>query len=341
MAGTKAAGARLLAMARMDELAMGGDGTRCAWGPTTHPARPGMAPGGSSSGSAAALAAGMCMFSLGSDTGGSVRVPASHCGLWGIKPTYGALSRFGMVPYAFSLDCPGAFAKSAHDLALVYEAMASGPAGWDERQRLWDPRGLAGEAAAKAALLAGPSPWAGLRVGVERSLVAGCDAHAREAFARWEDEARSMGALIVESRLPSAGSSVWAYYLLACCEAQSSLARYDPVRMGWEGEAGTWPDWESAARAARMALLGEEPRLRALLGGMALSEPSRESLYAKACGLRRALSLEWAKAFSEVDLVAMPTCPGPPARLGAMAPPSLNGRKTGSPSQPRSAASAR
>lgn len=323
VAGLRAAGARPWAMARMDEFAMGGDGSRGAWGQTMHPTRPGRLPGGSSSGSAAALAAGLCMFAIGSDTGGSVRIPASHCGLWGLKPTYGALSRFGMVPYAFSLDCPGAFARNADDLAMVYEAMGSGPVGWDERQRLWEARGTADKArrqAAKAIARDPAKPWAGLRVGVERSWVDGCDGQAIEAFGRWSARAKELGAQLVDVGLPMADKAVWAYYLLACCEAQSSLARYDPVRLGWEEEASSWPDWESSAVAARQELIGREPRLRALLGAMALGEASRQSLYAKACGLRRELALQWSAAFALVDVVASPATAGPPPLAGSAMP---------------------
>lgn len=314
VAGLRSAGAVPLASARMDEFAMGGDGSRSRWGATSHPLFPGRLPGGSSSGSAAALAAGLCMFATGSDTGGSVRIPASHCGLFGLKPTYGALSRFGMVPYAFSLDCPGSFALGADDLAMVHEAMGSGPVGWDERQGLWDARGFAARARALAG--SGPRPWAGLRVGIERRWLASCDAPAREAFGAWEERARGLGAQVVDASLPSADRAVWAYYLLACCEAQSSLARYDPSRMGWEREAREWGGWESAARAARRGLMGAEPRARALLGAMALSEPSRGSLYAKACALRRQIALDWSRAFSQVDLVASPATSGPPPLAG-------------------------
>jgi aspartyl-tRNA(Asn)/glutamyl-tRNA(Gln) amidotransferase subunit A len=317
VAGLRAAGAAPWAMARMDEFAMGSDGSRSAWGATRHPMHPERLPGGSSSGSAAALAAGLCMFSIGSDTGGSVRIPASHCGLFGLKPTYGALSRFGMVPYAFSLDCPGAFARRADDLAIVYEGMASGQAGWDERQRLWSPEGFASDARAWALRRDPKAPWCGLRIGVERSWVDGCDELAVEAFGQWEIQAKALGAQIVDVGLPMADKAVWAYYLLACCEAQSSLAKYDPSRLGWESEAETWPDWESSAIAARKALIGREPRLRALLGAMALGESSRQNLYAKACGLRRELALQWGEVFGKVDVVASPTTASPAPIAGA------------------------
>lgn len=318
IAGLRAAGAIPMGYARMDEFAMGGDGSRCAWGETLHPAKPGRLPGGSSSGSAAALAAGMSMFSLGSDTGGSIRIPASHCGLHGLKPTYGALSRFGMVPYAFSLDCPGAFAKTASDMAWIFEAMSSGPAGWDERQALRDHRGLG-----KAATLEGrrlgamDKPWAGVRIGIPWRWVEGCDQPAKEAFASWVRTAGDMGASVLDLDWESPDEAVWAYYLLASCEAQSSLARYDPARLGWQAEARSASSWEGACRQGRSELMGREAKMRALMGAMALSEPSRGSLYAKACGLRAALCARWALAFESLDLVACPTCPGPAPWAGA------------------------
>jgi aspartyl-tRNA(Asn)/glutamyl-tRNA(Gln) amidotransferase subunit A len=335
VAALRAAGADLACVVKTDEFAMGSRGASCAWGATRHPFVLGASPGGSSSGSAAAVASGMALLGIGSDTGGSVRLPASHCGLWGLKPTRGELSRHGMVAYAFSLDTPGLLARGAGDLALGFEAMSFGAQfGPDPACKAWDRSGLRARSAAFAkGRLQRAKPLAGLRVGVPSycldglrrpggdrrdGLDAGLDFAGDEVRLELDPQIRARQAELLDSlelagaevgvaRLPDPSLALLSYYLLASAEALSSLARMDALRLGFEAQGSG--SWEEAFASGRTALIGREARMRILAGAHALAQGSRESLYARALGLRREAAEGHAGAFAQFDLILSPTAP--------------------------------
>lgn len=312
--GLREHGATMLGSVRMDEFAMGGSGMRSAFGPTAHPFLPGYAPGGSSSGSAAAVAAGDALLALGSDTGGSVRQPASYCGLWGLKPTWGGLSRFGMVPYSFSLDTPGVLATRCDDLLLAYEAMASTGGMGDQtcvqvsRDGLdahretfpWKPGAI------KLGYLAEMDEW-----------MEHMHPGAKAAFLAWKEQSVAQGFEWVPVSIPALKSAIACYYTLVSVEAQSALARYDPLRFGFQEEAlASGMSYEALTQAWRSQAIGKEARTRALFGALALSEPTHAGLYAKACALRERIVQGFQDAFAHVDFIVTPTTTGLPPRAG-------------------------
>jgi len=306
------AGAVPVGMANLDEFAMGSSGENSALGLARNPWDPSRTAGGSSSGSAVAVAGGMVPLALGSDTGGSVRLPAAFCGIVGFKPSYGRVSRFGLVAFASSLDCVGILARSARDAAQALAAIA-GP----------DPLDATSLAAPPPAP-ADPAPaLRGLRIGIPRgwlpepgsaspaepaSVDADVAARVREALERLAAD----GARLVPLELPALALAVPAYYVLAAAEASSNLARYDGVRYGLRsGEDGAWLD------ATRAAGFGPEVRRRVLLGTFVLSSGYAEAWYGRAARVRSRLRAELAEAFRSVDLLAGPTAPAPAFRLGA------------------------
>ena len=312
--GLRQHGATMLGSVRMDEFAMGGSGQRSAFGPTAHPFLPGYAPGGSSSGSAAAVAAGDALLALGSDTGGSVRQPASYCGLWGLKPTWGGLSRFGMVPYSFSLDTPGILATRCDDLLLAYEAVSSVSGMGDstcvqttrdglDAQRahfIWEPQAI------RLGYLAELDEW-----------IEHMHPEAKRAFLHWKDTSIRQGFKWVPVSIPALKSAIACYYTLVSVEAQSALARYDPLRFGFQDESiASGLSYEALTQAWRSQAIGKEARLRALFGALALSEPTQAGLYAKACALRERIVEEFKTAFLGVDFIVTPTTTGLPPRIG-------------------------
>ena len=315
VAALRAAGADFSCIVKTDEFAMGSRGASCAWGAARHPGVQGASPGGSSSGSAAAVASGMALLGLGSDTGGSVRLPASYCGLWGLKPTRGELSRHGMIAYAFSLDTPGLLARSAKDLSLGFEAMSHGAQfGADSACRGFDRTGLRARVEGFATKrLSDPKPLAGLRVGVPSYCLPGARALAldpaiRARLAAILDQLEKSGAEIGVAQLSDPAMALLSYYLIASTEALSSLARMDPLRLGFEARGSG--SWEEAFASGRTELMGHEARLRVLTGAHVLGQSSRESLYAKALGLRREVADRHERAFERFDLILSPTAPG-------------------------------
>lgn len=312
--GLRQHGATLLGSVRMDEFAMGGSGARSAFGPTAHPFLPGYAPGGSSSGSAAAVAAGDALLALGSDTGGSVRQPASYCGLWGLKPTWGGLSRFGMVPYSFSLDTPGVFATRCDDLLLAYEAMASSSGLGDHTCVQATRDGLDTSCEAFS--------WQPktIRLGYLREMDAWLEhmhPGARQAFLQWKEQSVKLGFEWVPVSIPALKSAIPCYYTLSGVESQSALARYDPLRFGFQDAAmASGLSYEALTLSWRNQAIGKEARMRALLGAMALSEPIQAGLYAKACVLRERIVAGFQDAFGHVDFIVTPTTTGLPPKWG-------------------------
>ncbi|MEA3507425.1 MAG: Asp-tRNA(Asn)/Glu-tRNA(Gln) amidotransferase subunit GatA [Synergistota bacterium] len=302
----EASGAILVGKSNMDEFAMGSSTEHSAFGPTSNPWDTDRVPGGSSGGSAAAVAAGYVPLALGSDTGGSIRQPAAFCGVYGLKPTYGLVSRRGLVAFASSLDQIGPLARSVDDLALAMDVIAAPDSGDSTCFR--DPRPVYSGAVPDVA---------GKRVGLVRefggdSLDPEIDGAVSEAAASFEKR----GAEIVELSLPNAGvAGIPCYYILAPAEASSNLARYDGVRYGLKEEA---PDLISQFLATRKAGFGPEVKRRILTGTFVLSSGYYDAYYLLAQNVRRALRMEFEKAFEKADVILMPTAPSLPFRKGEL-----------------------
>ena len=311
-----AAGAVPVGTTHMDEFAMGSSGENSSRRATRNPWDLARSPGGSSSGSAAAVAARLVPLALGSDTGGSVRQPAAFCGIVGFLPTWGHVSRHGLVAYASSLDQIGPLATSVRDARLALSVVAGADA--LDATSFDEPLAPAAEAPGLA----------GRRIGVPRealdeALEPGLRAVLEAALARIEE----LGASLVEVRLPHLRFAIPTYYVLAMAEASSNLARFDGVRYGRrapeaggpEGGAGGDDGLEAMMAAAREAGFGPEVQRRILLGTYVLSSGYHEAWYGRATRVRRRIRADFARAFEEVDLLAGPTTPGTAFPLGERA----------------------
>ena len=297
------AGAIVIGKTNLDEFAMGSSTENSAFGPTRNPHDTTRVPGGSSGGSAAAVAAGFAAVSLGSDTGGSIRQPAALCGVVGVKPTYGAVSRYGLVAFASSLDQIGPFAHDVADAALVLESI-SGHDEMDSTSIRQGPLDITRQLEMGVA---------GLRVGRITDLPEGAspDVAARldEAF----DALRDAGAEIVDVEVPAFGYGLTAYYLIAPAEASSNLARYDGVRFGHRIEA---PDTNAMYMATRTDGFGAEVKRRIMLGTYALSAGYYDAYYGRALKVRRRIAADFATAYERADVLLTPASPTVAFHLG-------------------------
>jgi aspartyl-tRNA(Asn)/glutamyl-tRNA(Gln) amidotransferase subunit A len=294
----KAAGAVMVGKTNMDEFAMGSSNENSHFGPTRNPWNTDKVPGGSSGGSAAAVAARMVPIATGTDTGGSIRQPASLCGITGIKPTYGTVSRYGMIAYASSLDQGGAFGRSAEDCALMLSAMN----GHDPR----DSTSLERDTEDYTADLA--KPLAGLRIGLPTEFFAdGMSDDVRAAVDAALAEYRKLGAVTVDVSLPNARLAIPAYYVIAPAEASSNLSRFDGVRYGHR--AAEYGDLNDMYCKSRAQGFGAEVKRRILVGTYVLSHGYYDAYYIKAQKLRRLIAQDFAAAFAQCDVIAGPTCP--------------------------------
>ena len=301
------AGARLVGKTNMDEFAMGSSTENSAFGPTRNPLDPERVPGGSSGGSAAAVAAGVVPVALGSSTGGSVRQPAAFCGVVGVKPTYGRVSRYGLVAFASSLDQVGVVARSVADAATVLETIS----GFDPRDATCQDRPVPRARALDDVELRDRT----LGLPVEY-LSEGLDHGVRERVEAVVELARDAGAEVREVSLPSTSHAIPCYYVLAPAEASSNLARYDGVRYGRRAEGAASMD--ELHRRSRGEGLGPEVKRRIMLGTYALSAGYYEAFYVRAQRLRARLAGEFERLFRDegVDAVMAPTTPTPAFRLG-------------------------
>ena len=302
VARLKALGALVLGKTNLDEFGMGSSTEHSAFFPTKNPFDPDRVPGGSSGGSAAALAADLAPLALGSDTGGSVRQPAAFCGVYGLKPTYGRVSRFGLIAYASSLDQIGPMARSVRDLALLMDAVA-GPDPLDATRLDLPPR--------FQEALEGPLPP--LRLGVVREALAGNSPGVERALEEALKVFRELGLSVREVSWPSLPQALAAYYILAPAEASSNLARYDGTLYGRRAEG---EEVEGMMEATR-ALFGLEVKRRVLVGTFVLSSGYYEAYYGRAQAFRRRLKAEAQALFREVDLLLLPTTPHPAFPFGA------------------------
>ena len=298
------AGATITGKTNMDEFGMGTTTETSAFGPTDNPAAPGHVPGGSSGGSAAAVAAGEADLALGTDTGGSVRCPAAFCGVVGIKPTYGLVSRYGLIAYGNSLEQVGPLAPSVEGAAELLDVIAGRDPN-DATTRERPDTDYAGAADGNVD---------GLRIGVPTELVDGADEGVREQFWSAIDELEAQGASYHEVSLPSVEHAVEAYYVIAMSEASSNLARFDGVRYGQS--SGFDGNWNEAFAAARREGFGEEVKRRILLGTFALSAGYQDKYYKKAQDARAWVKQDFDEALSDADVLASPTMPVPPFELG-------------------------
>ncbi|GIV57434.1 MAG: glutamyl-tRNA(Gln) amidotransferase subunit A [Rhodothermaceae bacterium] len=341
----RAAGAVFIGKTNCDEFAMGSSNENSHFGPVRNPLDPDYVPGGSSGGSAAAVAAGMCHVALGSDTGGSIRQPAAFCGVMGLKPTYGRVSRYGLVAYASSFDCIGPFARDVDDLAAVLAVMA----GQDPHDATSAPVPVPDY---RAALDGGV---AGLRIGLPKEYFGeGLDEGIRTAIEKQVARLEAAGATVHDVSLPHTPYGIATYYILTTAEASSNLARYDGVRYGYRADeqavrramkaerealeaalrAAEEAGDDAAAAEARARLDAQEPLLdrlyaqtrtegfgdevkrRIMLGTYVLSAGYYDAYYARAQRVRTLIRRDFERAFETVDVLLTPATPTPPFRLG-------------------------
>ena len=300
-----AAGMCMLGKTNMDEFAMGSSTESSYYGPTRNPWSLDRVPGGSSGGSAAAVAARLSPLATCTDTGGSIRQPAAMCGITGIKPTYGRVSRYGLVAFASSLDQGGVMARSAEDAAFLLAAMA----GFDAR----DSTSIERPVEDYPAMLS--DSVAGLRIGIpkeyfDQGLESGVAERVHEALAEFE----RLGAVITDVSLPHAPLSIPAYYVVAPAECSSNLSRYDGVRFGYRAENAS--DLLDMYKRSRSEGFGAEVKRRIMVGTYVLSAGYYDAYYLKAQKLRRRISEDFQKAFERVDVIMGPTTPGVAFKLG-------------------------
>ncbi len=300
-----AAGSVMLGKTNMDEFAMGSSNENSYYGSVANPWDKERVPGGSSGGSAATVAAGLAAAATGTDTGGSIRQPAAFCGVSGIKPTYGRVSRYGMIAFGSSLDQGGAFARSAEDCAILLQTMS----GFDQRD---------------STSIDQPVPdfsqnlgnnIKGLRIGLPKEYFAeGLDSDVSRVLESAVNEYRKLGADIIDISLPNTKLSIPVYYVVALAECSSNLSRFDGVRFGHRCDNPT--DLEDLYKRSRGEGFGEEVKRRILLGTYALSAGYYDAYYLKAQQVRRLIKEDFEKAFQQVDVIAGPTTPGVAFKIG-------------------------
>ena len=305
-------GAIVLGKTNCDEFGMGSSTEHCAYGATRNPWDTGRVPGGSSGGSAAAVAADLCPVALGSDTGGSIRQPAALCGIVGVKPSYGRVSRYGLVAYGSSLDQIGPLTHTVTDAARVLTAIG-GRDGHDSTSADGVPPDYAAEIDA---------PIDGLRIGVPRQYLAGDDHPAVIAAVRAAVETfRGLGAEIVDVDLPLTDYGIATYYVIAPAEASSNLARYDGIRYGRRAALEAGEDLGDLYARSREEGFGEEVQRRIMLGTYVLSAGYYDAYYNRALKVRRLISREFERAFETCHAIVGPTSPVPAFRIGEKADP--------------------
>ena len=299
------AGAVILGKTNMDEFAMGSSNETSWFGAAKNPWDPTRVTGGSSGGSAAAVAAALTPAATGTDTGGSIRQPAALCGISGLKPTYGLVSRYGMIAFASSLDQGGPLARSAEDLALLLDVMV----GFDAR----DSTSLERPEEDYSRLL--DEPLAGLRIGLPKEYFGeGISSDVRAAVEAAIDEYRKLGATTVEIGLPASELSVPAYYVIAPAEASSNLSRFDGVRYGFRAEE--YSDLLDMYCKTRAQGFGAEVKRRILIGTYVLSHGYYDAYYLQAQRIRRLIARDFAKAFEQCDVIMSPTSPSTAFGIG-------------------------
>ncbi len=304
------AGAVVIGKTNCDEFAMGSSNENSFFGPVRNPVDPSRVPGGSSGGSAAALRAGMCNASLGTDTGGSIRQPAAFCGVTGLKPTYGRVSRYGLVAYASSFDCIGPFGGTVADVAATLQVMA----GLDPHDSTSAPVEPADYG---AALDRGVS---GMRIGIPQEFMGeGLDPEIRAALEKTAEQLETEGADVKDVSLPHTEYGIATYYILTTAEASSNLARYDGVRYGYRAEAleGDGSRLERLYTESRTQGFGTEVKRRIMLGTYVLSSGYYDAYYGKAQRVRSLIRRDFDEAFESVDVILTPATPSTAFEIGS------------------------
>jgi len=299
-------GAVMLGKTNMDEFAMGSSNENSYYGCVANPWNTEHVPGGSSGGSAAAVAAGLVPGASGTDTGGSIRQPAALCGITGIKPTYGRVSRYGMIAFGSSLDQGGPLARSAEDCALLLQTMS----GFDRRDSTSAEQAVPDYSAALGRGIEG------LKIGLPQEFfAAGLDGKITAVIETAIDELRKLGAEILDISLPNTGLSIPTYYVVAMAECSSNLSRFDGVRFGHRCDNPT--DLEDLYKRSRGEGFGAEVKRRIMIGSYALSAGYYDAYYLKAQQLRRLIKQDFQQAFDSVDLILGPTTPETAFKIGA------------------------
>jgi aspartyl-tRNA(Asn)/glutamyl-tRNA(Gln) amidotransferase subunit A len=301
------AGAIIIGKTNLDEFAMGSSTENSATGPSRNPWDPSRVPGGSSGGSAAALTAGMCVAALGSDTGGSIRQPAALCGVVGLKPTYGRVSRWGLVAFASSLDQIGPFGHTVADAALMLNVIS----GHDPKDSTSAPQDVPDY------LVNLEEPIKPLRIGIakEYNLASGMDAQVKRAVDDAVEQYRKLGAQIIDVSLPHTEYGIAAYYVIAPCEASSNLARYDGVHFGHRTQ-GPVRDIVELSSRSRAEGFGDEVQRRIMIGTYALSSGYYDAYYLRALKVRALIRQDFERAFETCDVILCPTSPIPAFAIG-------------------------
>jgi len=293
-------GVVILGKTNLDEFAMGGSGENSAFGATKNPRDKTRVAGGSSSGSAAAVAANMACFSLGSDTGGSIRLPSSFCGVAGLKPTYGAVSRYGLIAFGSSLDQIGPIAKNVEDARIVFDAIC----GKDKMDATSTDYKLEDS----------DVRLKGLKIGVPKEyFVKGIDSEVEKIIKNAIEKAKNAGAEIVEISLPSGEFALACYYIIAPAEASANLARFDGIRYGLSEKGENLLDVYQKTKGKGF---GDEVKRRIMLGTYTLSSGYYDAYYKKAQEVRELIKQDFAKAFEDVDMIFAPTSPVPAIKIG-------------------------
>lgn len=295
----------LIGKTNMDEFSMGSSGETSFFGATRNPWDPDRVPGGSSSGSAAAVAADACMAALGTDTGGSIRQPAAFCGITGFKPSYGRISRFGLVSYASSLDQIGTLTKNTEDAALLLDSLCG-----------FDPKdATSADTAGPALTSALGTDISALTVGLpEEYFPESLDPEVKSALVRAAEKIEGLGAGVKKISLPRTGEAVAAYYIIASAEAGSNLARYDGIKYGYQNQV--FDDLKDMYRKSRSEAFGKEVKRRILLGTHVLSAGYDENYYRQASRARTLIYNDFIDAFRHCDLILTPTVPAPAFKIG-------------------------
>lgn len=299
------AGAVILGKTNMDEFAMGSTTETSAYGPTKNPRNPEHVPGGSSGGSAAAVAAGECIYAIGSDTGGSIRQPASYCGVVGMKPTYGTVSRYGLIAYGSSLDQIGPLTRDVTDCAAVLEALSS----HDEK----DSTSVARDDTDFTSAL--KEDVEGLRIGIPGDyLGAGLDTEVKEAVLRAAAALEKKGAVVERFDLSLVDYAIPAYYTIAAAEASSNLERFDGIKYGYR--AKEYAGLHNMYKKSRSEGFGEEVKRRIMLGSFVLSSGYYDAYYLKALKVKALIKKAFDEAFAKYDIILGPVAPTTAPRLG-------------------------
>lgn len=299
------AGAVILGKTNMDEFAMGSTTETSAYGPTRNPRNPEHVPGGSSGGSAAAVAAGECIYAIGSDTGGSIRQPASYCGVVGMKPTYGTVSRYGLIAYGSSLDQIGPLTKDVTDCAAVLEALSS----HDEK----DSTSIARDDTDFTAALT--EDVEGLRIGIPNDYLGeGIDAEVKEAVLRAAKVLEKKGAVVERFDLSLVDYAIPAYYTIAAAEASSNLERFDGIKYGYR--AKEYAGLHNMYKKSRSEGFGEEVKRRIMLGSFVLSSGYYDAYYLKALKVKALIRKAFDEAFEKYDIILGPVAPATAPKLG-------------------------